>query len=210
MRFDQRKRRNCIAWVGRGHPYCVCHHRRGGHPLDRVQLMRFIEEYLRLIIGVAIFAAVAVGALAYKSHANGLREEGREEIRAEWQAATNVELAARDKHIADLIDANQLIQGELNAIEKSASDLALDRARALSMRDKATRDAAIANAATGALREHAARAEDDIDRSQEDVERFGLEAVRASAAAYALDGTLRARRPMSMPSMPTSPFKPTE
>lgn len=156
--------------------------------------MDFIKPYLNLFSLAIMLALVSAGILGVRAYNNSLRDQGREEIRAEWQASINTALIERNREISRLITVNKGIQDELNAVEVAVADLARDRARALSLRDKAARNSAIANAATGALRDHAARAEDDLDRSQEDVERFGLEAVRASSAAHALNATLRARR----------------
>ncbi|WP_288077877.1 hypothetical protein [Pseudomonas sp.] len=157
-------------------------------------MLKLLDPYRWLIAALLLAAAVAGGATAWKSHKNGLIEQGRAEVRAEYQAAENAAQRESLREIARLTTVNKEIQDELNAIEAQAVGLERARSAALRLRDKAQRNAAIAAASTGALREHAARAEDDLERSDADVERFGLEAVRASAAAHALSATLQARR----------------
>ena len=165
-------------------------------------IFKLLDPY-RWIIGGVLIASLVAAFFFYRA---SLIRDGIAQCKADQQEELNTALIERNREIARLITINQGIQDELNAVEVAASDLARDRARALSLRDKAQRSAAIANATTAALRDHATRAEDDLDRSDADTERFGLEAVRASAVAHALNATLQARRPLTTPAMPASPF----
>ena len=156
--------------------------------------MTFIKQYLNAIIAFGLLALIVAGFFGVRSYNESLREQGRAEIRAEAQAAENAALREDRREISRLTETNQVIQDELTSISLAASDLERDRAIALGLRDKAARAAAIAGASADALRNHATRAESDIDRSDADTERFGLEAVRAASVAHALNATLQARR----------------
>ena len=153
-------------------------------------ILKLLDPY-RWLVGAVLIASLIAVFLYYRS---GLIREGVTQCKDAQQAAENVALREREREIARLITINGEIQNALSQIEADAAGFERDRALAIGMRDKAARAAAIAGADARALRDHATRAESDIDRSEADTERFGLEAVRASAVAHALNTTMQARR----------------
>jgi hypothetical protein len=74
--------------------------------------LKLIDPYRWLIAGFLVFALIAGVTLAYKSHAEGLREEGRAEVRAEWEAANETAQAKQDEQIATA-DAGLTVEKEV-------------------------------------------------------------------------------------------------
>jgi hypothetical protein len=110
-------------------------------------------------------------------------------------SATNRSLLVQSERIGLLLRINEGVQRDLNSVEAELATLASDRSAGARLRDK-ERNAIIAAARAGtadAFSRYAAAAERDIERTEADAEQMGQRAVRAAAAAHALDATLRAR-----------------
>lgn len=54
--------------------------------------MTFIKQYLNAILGLVVLGLLVANAFGVRAYNESLREDGRAEIRAEWEAATNAAL----------------------------------------------------------------------------------------------------------------------
>ena len=156
-------------------------------------------EYISIMINLAkIIAVIAlVGAVLFglNSCKNDLIEQGRAEVRADWERAELVALKAHADEIERLTIANKEVQDAYNQTADELADLLTTRSRSAGLREQ-ERQAIIKstrNATAQSLRDYATRAERDIEQVENDAEQLGQDAVRASAAAHALQSTLLTR-----------------
>ena len=159
------------------------------HNLEYISIM---INLAKTIAGIALVGVVLFLLFSYKNH---LIEQGRAEVRADWERA---ELGARVAHVEQLkrlTAKNKESQDAYNQTADELADLLTTRSRSAGLREqerkaiiKSTR-----NATAQSIRDYATRAERDIGKVENDAEQLGQDAVRASATAHALQSTLLTR-----------------
>jgi hypothetical protein len=159
-------------------------------------------------IWLGVGAAATAGALAWHAGqvhtaVKAAEKRGAAPVQARWdksrvEVAEAVATAHREnaRELSRLVQVNQEVQGAYNTILASVADADRSRAAGAGLRnaERAAIVAAAQRAASDACGRYAEAAERDLERSETDTDRFGHEAVRASAAAHALNSTLLARR----------------
>ena len=174
--------------------------------------MNFLKTYANLLIGVIVVALAAAGAFGLRSYKEGLREEGRAEIRAALQYATSAALIEREKEITRLVGItrnwSEINENYLAQIDALRSARAADAGRL--QRPTSERRAAIAAASdVPALRAYPTTAGDIYERSRAEYRGLGFRADECAAAAHTLKGWTD--EVTKIPRTPTSPFtKPTQ
>lgn len=153
--------------------------------------MTFIKPYLNLFSLGILLALVSAGVLGARAYNNNLREQGREEIRAEHLASDNTALREREREISRLLGVTRNWSDTnaeyLEQIDVLRSARAADAGRL--QRLTAERRAAIAAASNvPALRFYATTAGDVYEACRERHRGLGLEADECAAAAHTLKG----------------------
>lgn len=156
-----------------------------------------------LLAGVMMLSLVGAAAGARAIYDAGY-EAAANKAAAEHATKDNAALKDALDQVQYLTDANQILQKEYNDAALAISDLRAARSSAAGLRD-AERKAIVAaavRAASDACGRYAEAAERDIAVVEDDAERLGLEAARASAAAHALRSSNDALMKFSMPRSP--------
>jgi len=152
------------------------------------------------VLGGLLFA---LGVAGLHIHAEG-KATGAAEVQAAWDAHENDLLRTQAREIARLIAVNQEVQSDYNVAIAEVDSLRADRAVSASLRAAERRSIADAasRATAAACGRYAEAAERDIAVVEDDAERLGHEAARASAAAHALRSSNEALMRFSMPRSP--------
>lgn len=145
-------------------------------------------------------AATAAGVLWHSGQVStaveAAEKRGADVVRLEVADAVATAYRENAREMSRLVQVNTEVQGAYNTIMASVADARFSRAAGAGLRDaeRAAIVAAAQRAASDTCGRYAEAAERDLERSEADTDRFGHEAVRASAAAHALNDTLLARR----------------
>jgi hypothetical protein len=146
-----------------------------------------------------VVAATAIGAIAWgflQTHNVSKTKLELAKLREENAYAASVAYRENSREITRLTTLNQEIQRAYNENLAELDRHQLDRARTERVRQQQRQDiAAAAQRATArTCGEYAHAAERDLEFAEAERSRFGQEAVRASAAAHALNDTITGRR----------------
>jgi hypothetical protein len=144
-------------------------------------------------------AIAAAGAIAWgllQTHRLGESRLELAQLREENAYAVSAAYRENSREISRLTTLNQEIQRAYNENLAALDQHQLDRARTERVRQQQRQDIAAAaqRAPARACGEYAQAAERDLEFAEAERSRFGQEAVRASAAAHALNDTLTGRR----------------
>jgi hypothetical protein len=74
--------------------------------------LKLLDPYRWLIGGFAMLVLIVAGVFGVQAYNEGLREEGRAEVRAEWKAANETAQAKQDEQI-DTADAGLTVEKEV-------------------------------------------------------------------------------------------------